>query len=1080
LAGGQQPIMVLMDLHADPMPGNLQVQQQIYQDWVDASNWTLDVTDPRGAKVSFLSTGQFMEWVLADPVQGHPLMQRLYASGDMLGTHSHKKVKIGPYNWQDLGPNPTQAEIDQLWNDHIGAVNAVITAALGVSDPNQIRAINCSRGSHLPSDDAQRIQMMADFGFTNHQQGPGEQFYAYFKHYPMNPFRPSGTWFMEHDPTTEVIVVPFGPVLGNNSVHFNILQDMRMQAVQARFLLELLNWLNDVHVAQTERVWVTGWAAHCSDVVPGTSTRDELAPVLDWFIAHFIGQQVSGRVAASFASVPEARDAYYTWEANHPGEISFSYPVSQTNWGLYPYLIPAVKYLTDAWYEEAMPQVGIVRWHRFTAAADIGGPYDLYVAYPIDDVPDTVDLSSWLGVGDIAVVDPATGVAQFIPTDTVTIEKTGNILVPPNKVISLEPGGVYEPKTVHDVDLLPNGNILATDGGTIVLKTDGGIYEIDRAGNLVWSYSVGLNWAHNADKQADGTVIISDTGNDRVIVVDQNGAIIWNSDNITFSDGSSLAYPNDANLLVSGNLLITDRDNHRVIEMDASGNIVWQFGETAVPGGGATHLRGPHNADRLANGNTIIADSNNNRIIEVDVGGTIVWPYAGGLNWPRDADRLDNGNTLINDSSNRRIIEVTSGGTTVWTYNTDKLSYDSDRLDNGNTLISEQDRIIEVDSGGTIVWVYPIVYLTEVIEGYLVTAPNGNQLWTKIIQPRSGLYPGQSFPAIISVPGGLGAGENRSLGAAELGFVEFHFNAEGRGVSHPSDGVEDHNGFIHQDDLKAMIEFAHSRSNVIDENVGVTTSSYGITMGAGCLGRYPALQVKYLLDIEGPSESFVSSHEPWSLDADPSNDKIDIAYNNFGHWSTYRDPSPANVAWWSEREATGYIGQARCRYLRVQAEWDHAQPPNAQWPGFDYPPLWYQCKHGVDMVNLATLGRSPWTRMNGPSLANPTDQTYSREQPPIYYTGRWQDHPDEFLVVLKELADMPSLPPISDYDGDGDVDGDDFDLFQSCTSGPAIPLTPGCEDRDLDMDNDADQNDFGLFQRCYSGESVLADPNCAN
>ncbi|UCD30572.1 MAG: S8 family serine peptidase [Planctomycetota bacterium] len=67
-----------------------------------------------------------------------------------------------------------------------------------------------------------------------------------------------------------------------------------------------------------------------------------------------------------------------------------------------------------------------------------------------------------------------------------------------------------------------------------------------------------------------------------------------------------------------------------------------------------------------------------------------------------------------------------------------------------------------------------------------------------------------------------------------------------------------------------------------------------------------------------------------------------------------------------------------------------------------------------------------------------------------------------------------------DFDGDCDVDQDDFDLFQACASGPAIPLTPGCEDRDFDTDNDVDQNDFATFQLCYSGQNIPADPNCAN
>ncbi|MHC4443540.1 MAG: LamG-like jellyroll fold domain-containing protein [Planctomycetota bacterium] len=69
----------------------------------------------------------------------------------------------------------------------------------------------------------------------------------------------------------------------------------------------------------------------------------------------------------------------------------------------------------------------------------------------------------------------------------------------------------------------------------------------------------------------------------------------------------------------------------------------------------------------------------------------------------------------------------------------------------------------------------------------------------------------------------------------------------------------------------------------------------------------------------------------------------------------------------------------------------------------------------------------------------------------------------------------------SDFDCDGDVDLEDFDHFQACASGPAIPQTdPTCHDADLDNEGDVDQSDFGLFQRCYSGSGNPADPSCAD
>jgi hypothetical protein len=69
----------------------------------------------------------------------------------------------------------------------------------------------------------------------------------------------------------------------------------------------------------------------------------------------------------------------------------------------------------------------------------------------------------------------------------------------------------------------------------------------------------------------------------------------------------------------------------------------------------------------------------------------------------------------------------------------------------------------------------------------------------------------------------------------------------------------------------------------------------------------------------------------------------------------------------------------------------------------------------------------------------------------------------------------------ADFDEDGDVDQQDFDLFLPCVTGANQgPPATGCTNEDLDADSDVDSADFGRFQRCLSGESVQPDPNCAN
>ncbi len=67
-----------------------------------------------------------------------------------------------------------------------------------------------------------------------------------------------------------------------------------------------------------------------------------------------------------------------------------------------------------------------------------------------------------------------------------------------------------------------------------------------------------------------------------------------------------------------------------------------------------------------------------------------------------------------------------------------------------------------------------------------------------------------------------------------------------------------------------------------------------------------------------------------------------------------------------------------------------------------------------------------------------------------------------------------------DFDGDGDVDQEDFGYLQACYNGPGVPQQdPYCAGALLDDDDDVDQDDFSIFQNCFSGANVPPSPGCA-
>jgi hypothetical protein len=432
------PILFVLDYHADPMGGSNAIQEATFGAWVDASHWLLDQTESRGAKASFLTVGGFAEWARAKPDMGFPLLQRLYASGGQIGTHSHREYHRDLHEWPDLSSSASLEQLTNAWNDHLNMVDALISESLGFTAPADIRRINFVRGSHVPSDHQQRFDFMAMSGYTQHEQGPDETFYDYFGHFAMNPYRPSGTNFLAHDAGGPVVLAPLGSVLGKNETHSSdTVLDMRLPAVKARVLLEVLNWLHDREIAGTGRVWVSGWGQHCTDILPRGATYTNLVPMLDWLNEHVIGQPVGGQVAGNWASMGDAGNAYRNWEAAHPGATSFNYSPTNTDWNQYPYLRPAAAYLAEADYVASMPPVSAVRWHSVTVNPDSATPFTAYVAYTTNGVPVDADLSAHLTSTSIAAVNPANGHVTVVSSASVPIPPGGTILVPTNHVMRL-------------------------------------------------------------------------------------------------------------------------------------------------------------------------------------------------------------------------------------------------------------------------------------------------------------------------------------------------------------------------------------------------------------------------------------------------------------------------------------------------------------------------------------------------------------------------------------------------------------------------------------------------------------------
>jgi hypothetical protein len=233
---------------------------------------------------------------------------------------------------------------------------------------------------------------------------------------------------------------------------------------------------------------------------------------------------------------------------------------------------------------------------------------------------------------------------------------------------------------VHDLQWLPNGNILTHTGAATVV-------EVNPAKEIVWTYTSsprpgydGPIEVHAVQRLDNGLTMIAESGNRRIIEVDREGRIVHSTDLKV-----EKPHPHRDTRLVrklpNGHYLVCQELDGAVHEYSPDGSIVWSYrldldGRPATPGheGHGTEVFG---ALRLPSGNTLIATGNGNRVIEVDTAGQVVWSIGHDelpgirLQWVTSLALLPNGNILFGNThagpDNPQLIEVTRDKKVVWT-----------------------------------------------------------------------------------------------------------------------------------------------------------------------------------------------------------------------------------------------------------------------------------------------------------------------------------------------------------------------------------------------------------------------------
>ena len=187
-----------------------------------------------------------------------------------------------------------------------------------------------------------------------------------------------------------------------------------------------------------------------------------------------------------------------------------------------------------------------------------------------------------------------------------------------------------------------------------------------------------------------GDVLIADRSNNRLLVVDPRGRIVWRFPQP--GDRQGLPLPDDAFFSPDGRQIVaTEEDVDVVSVIDvASRRIVWHYGAVNVPGSGANRLAHPDDALLLPNGSIVLADIENCRLLVLHppahrpvrsagspANGCVHDPPSA---WgsPNGAFPLAGGGTLVTEINGDWVDALSPSGGFLWSTHPPGISYPSD------------------------------------------------------------------------------------------------------------------------------------------------------------------------------------------------------------------------------------------------------------------------------------------------------------------------------------------------------------------------------------------------------------------
>ena len=258
-------------------------------------------------------------------------------------------------------------------------------------------------------------------------------------------------------------------------------------------------------------------------------------------------------------------------------------------------------------------------------------------------------------------------------------------------------------------------------GGPLAPAAVGGLAALWAPQNVV-GYQPGTTVAYDAASRRSGLpgdLMIADRGNNRILVVDPAGHIVFRYPQPT--DRGHLFYDDDTFVEPGGEWVIAnEEDNHAIVEVNlVNRSLKLLFGHPGEPGSDSTHVNTPDDAYMLSDGTFTVADASNCRILFIR-DHRIVRRYGSPGNCVHDPPHsftsvngdtpVAGGGVMVSEIQGNWIDEIGPEGRLLWSHKA-PVGYPSDPqpLPGGRVLLADYSNpghILIIDRHGRVLWRY--------------------------------------------------------------------------------------------------------------------------------------------------------------------------------------------------------------------------------------------------------------------------------------------------------------------------------------------------------------------------------------